>query len=210
MNWNTICIARLNVSNSKVRILAVCTFWIRCTVWEFQDFLQLWFYVKSILVVLKPQKTAILTISIDPNSQCLGIFYIFKCEIPKRSKFKAFLICWNQPKLITRKIRVAWKSLISTHCISNTDQIRILEQKKKCSFWIFSKALNTSFHSFETRNVKNPATKRPTTFHSQPALNNLYLTSCKHIFEKVANKTSILKKFVYLKSHSMSHDSNTR
>ena len=47
------------------------------------------------------------------------IFVIFKCKIPKKSKFKANVKMavfdpWNQPKLLSHKIKMAAKWLIST------------------------------------------------------------------------------------------------
>ena len=50
--------------------------------WKFQDISALIFYVEG-------PKTAILTIWPALNFEFLGIFDIFKCKIPKKSKFKA-------------------------------------------------------------------------------------------------------------------------
>ena len=67
------------------------------------------FYVKSILVILKP----ILTIWAALNIEFLGTFDIFKSEILLKIKIQSlqivkghFLTLWNQPKLISCKIRV--------------------------------------------------------------------------------------------------------
>ena len=63
-------------------------------------------------------KTATLTILAGMNFESVEYFDIFKCEMPNISKFKASKIVkieiftfWNQPKLISRKIRVAEKWL---------------------------------------------------------------------------------------------------
>ena len=61
-------------------------------------------------------KTAILTIWPAMNFEILGIFDIFKCKIPKKSKFKASKIVKmaNQLQLISCKFRMAEK-LLSFH-----------------------------------------------------------------------------------------------
>ena len=56
---------------------------------NFKIFHPLRFYVKSILVILKPQKTAVSANCAALNFEFLETFDIFKCEIPKKSKFKA-------------------------------------------------------------------------------------------------------------------------
>jgi len=56
---------------------------------SFGIFLPLRFYMKSILVIMNPQKIAIFTIWPALNFEFLHIFDIFKGEIPKKSKYKA-------------------------------------------------------------------------------------------------------------------------
>ena len=79
--------------------------------------------MKSILADFRRPKTAILYIIAAKNFAFLGIFDNFKCEIPKNQTSKPlrwikwpFLTFSNQPKLISRKIRVAGK-LLNFHAV---------------------------------------------------------------------------------------------
>ena len=85
---------------------------------NFRIFLSLRFYQKLILVILKPKNCHFDHLSIS-HFWILDIFDIFKCEIPKISKFKAFKIVKTVtfdllPKLISHKIIVVGK-LINCH-----------------------------------------------------------------------------------------------
>ena len=75
-------------------------------------------------------KTAILIIWAALNFEFLEFLHIFKCEILKKSKFKASLF-WRffnlpeiQPKLISRKIRMAEK-LLNFHTVEYPQQLKI-------------------------------------------------------------------------------------
>ena len=95
---------------------------------NFRIFLPLQFYVKSIFVILKPQKLH--SIWTPLNFEFLGIFDIFKCAIPKESKFKTSEIVkktlWKSAKLISRKIRVAGKFLKFQEYLQSELPIRLL------------------------------------------------------------------------------------
>ena len=74
--------------------------WISHKIWmtkcgNSRIFLPLSFYVKSILVIWKPQKLALLSLLAALNFVFLGIFYIFKCEILIKIKIQSFKNCWN-------------------------------------------------------------------------------------------------------------------
>ena len=56
----------------------------------FGIFLPLRFNVKTIFVILKPPKTAILTIWAMSSSEFLETFDIFKCEIFLKIKIQSF------------------------------------------------------------------------------------------------------------------------
>ena len=82
-------------------------------------FLLLRFHVKSILVILEPQKLPFWLLS----SSEFWIFYFFRCEIFLKIKIQCLKIVytavfafWNQPKLILCKIRVAGK-LLNFHTV---------------------------------------------------------------------------------------------
>ena len=90
---------------------------------NFWAFLPFRFYVKSILVVLKPPKTAILTIWVAMNFELWQFLTFSSVKFFWKSKFNifktvktAFLTFWNQLKLISRKIIMAGK-LLNFHCM---------------------------------------------------------------------------------------------
>ena len=60
-----------------------------CTVWNFQDFSYHLDFSWNQFYHFEASKTAIFTILAALNFESLGIFDIFKCEIPLRTKFKA-------------------------------------------------------------------------------------------------------------------------
>ena len=62
---------------------------------NFRIFLPFRIYVKSILVSLKPSKTAILTIWETVNFEFLRSFDIFKCGILPKIKIQSLQNCWN-------------------------------------------------------------------------------------------------------------------
>jgi len=77
-------------------------------------FLPLWFYVKSILTDFRSSKPAILTIQ-DALNLIFWYFHIWDSKLLRLVKWQ-FLTFWNQPKLISHKIRVAEKC-ISFHTV---------------------------------------------------------------------------------------------
>ena len=88
--------------------------------WNFRIFLPLRFYAKSILVILRPQKLPFwLTIWVALNFTFYGnILHFHAWNFSKNQNWKhprllkvQFLTFWNQPKLISRKIREAQKLL---------------------------------------------------------------------------------------------------
>ena len=86
------------------------------TVWRFKDFSNPQILSKPNFVHFGACKTDILTIWEVLNFKFLDIFDIFKCDIPKKSKFKSlkllkwqFMTLLNQPKLISHEISVVGK-----------------------------------------------------------------------------------------------------
>ena len=88
-----------------------------------RNFLPLRFYVKSILVILKPQKLPfwpieqlwILNFRIFLTFPSVKFPKNWNSKTPKLLKWQFFTL-WNQPNLISRKIRVAGIFLQFAHC----------------------------------------------------------------------------------------------
>ena len=57
--------------------------------WQFQDFLATQIFREINFGNLEAPKTDILTKCVALNFEFLNIFDVFKCEIPRKSKFKA-------------------------------------------------------------------------------------------------------------------------
>ena len=100
---------------------------------KFMIFLPTRFYVKSIMVILNPPKTAILTNWAALNFDSFWHFQVWNfsknqyAKPPKWLKWQ-FLTLWNQLKLIWRKIRVAGKLLnfITVYIHSQKSQLGCL------------------------------------------------------------------------------------
>ena len=89
------------------------------TMWKYQDSSATHISHEINFCHFEAHNTTILSIWAALNYECLDIFVIFKCKIPKKSKFKANVKMavfdpWNQPKLLSHKIKMAAKWLIST------------------------------------------------------------------------------------------------
>ena len=98
------------------------------TLWKFNNFLPLWFYMKSILAELRGSKTIILTILVALNFDILGISCLKKSKISKSSKCRAAQIVTMQWQFLGLQndqtwfhVKSEWQKnlVISTLCIPN-------------------------------------------------------------------------------------------
>ena len=80
------------------------------TVWKFHDFSAAQILREINFDHFKAPKSVILTILGALSYQMLGVCHIFKCEIPKNQKFKAW-------KLISRKKLIGWKIALTVSIV---------------------------------------------------------------------------------------------
>ena len=105
------------------------------TMWKFQDFSATQILREINFGYLKPQRTAILTIPAAVNFEFLGILAFSTVKFPKSQNSKLpklvkwqLLTYWNQPRLISRKIRGAGK-LLNLSTVPKVMSTTVLVQK---------------------------------------------------------------------------------